>query len=150
MKTYSPKPGDIPEKWYVVDAQGQIVGRLAAQVARILRGKHLPTFSPHWNMGTHVIVVNAEKAVLTGRKMREKIYYHHTGWPHGLRAIKAQALHEKKPGEILRQAILGMLPKTRLGDAMQKRLRVFAGPTHTHEAQNPESLVINTRKAREE
>jgi len=150
MKTYSPKPGDLQEKWFIVDAEGQVVGRLAAKVAAVLRGKNLPTFSPHWNMGTHVIVINAEKAVLTGRKMRDKTYVHHTTWPHGLKSIKAQTLHQEKPGEILRQAILGMLPKTRLGDAMHKRLRVFAGPTHPHAAQQPEPLVIHTRKTRKE
>jgi len=150
MGTYSPKPGEIAEKWYVVDAEGQIVGRLAARIAAVLRGKHLPTFAPHWNMGTHVIVVNAEKTVLTGRKMREKTYVHHTGWPHGLKSVKARTLHEKKPGEILRQAIWGMLPKNRLGRAMRKRLRIFVGPTHTHAAQNPEPLVLRPRKAGEE
>ncbi len=150
MKTYSPKPGEIAEKWFVVDADGQIVGRLAAKVAGVLRGKHLPTFSPHWSMGTHVIVVNAEKAVFTGRKMRDKKYIYHTIWPHGLKETSAQKLSREKPGEILRQAILGMLPKTRLGAVMRKRLRVFAGPNHTHAAQNPEPLVIETRKNREE
>jgi len=148
--TYSPKPGDIAEKWYVVDAEGQGLGRLATRIAAILRGKHLPTFAPHWNMGTHVIVVNAEKVVLTGRKLREKKYIHHTGWPHGLKTTTARILNQEKPGELLRRAIWGMLPKNRLGHAMRKRLRVFAGPKHTHAAQNPEPLVIQSRKAGEE
>ena len=150
MGTYSPKPGDIAEKWFVVDADGQIVGRLASKIAAVLRGKHLPTFAPHWNMATHVIVVNADKAVLTGRKMRDKKYIYHTGIPHGLKTKVARILHAEKPGEILRQAIHGMLPKTRLGQGMRRRLRIFVGPTHTHAAQNPEPLVIETRKNSEE
>lgn len=150
MKTYSPKPGDIEEKWYVVDAEGQVVGRLAARIAEILRGKHLPQYSPHWDMRTHVIVVNAEKAVLTGRKMREKVYYRHSGWPGGLKALTAQQLNERKPGEILRKAVHGMLPKNRLGRLLRKRLRIFAGPTHCHAAQKPEPLEIETRQVGEE
>jgi len=150
MKTYSPKPGDIPEKWYLVDAEGQVVGRLAARIASILRGKHLPTYSPHWDMRTHVIVINAEKAVLTGRKMDKKIYYHHTGHPGGIKSISARHLNERKPGEILRKAVYGMLPKNRLGRSMRKRLRIFAGPTHTHAAQKPEPLDIQTRNVSEE
>jgi large subunit ribosomal protein L13 len=149
MKTYSPKPGDIPEKWYVVDAQGHVVGRLAAEIAKVLRGKNLPTFAPHWDMDTHVIVINAEKAILTGRKMRDKMYYRHTGWPGGLRSTTAQKLNTEKPGEVLREAVHGMLPKTRLGRAMRKRLRIFAGPTHEHEAQQPEPLEFTTRNVQE-
>ena len=150
MGTYSPKPGDIAEKWYLVDAEGQIVGRLAAQIAAVLRGKHMPQFAPHWNMQTHVVVVNAEKVILTGRKMREKKYIYHTGWPHGLKTTTAGTLKAAKPGEILRQAVIGMLPKTRLGQGMRRRLRIFVGPTHTHAAQQPESLTFRIRKAREE
>jgi large subunit ribosomal protein L13 len=150
MGTYSPKPGDIAEKWFVVDAEGQIVGRLAARIAAVLRGKHLPTFAPHWNMQTHVIVVNADKIAMTGRKMRQKKYIYHTGHPHGLKTKEARTLHAEKPGEVLRQAIHGMLPKTRLGQGMRKRLRIFVGPTHTHAAQNPEPLTFAIRKAREE
>ncbi len=150
MKTYSPKPGDIAEKWYVADATGQIVGRFAAKVAAVLRGKNFPQFAPHWNMGAHVVVINAEKAVFTGKKMEDKYYRYHTGWPHGLKEKQAKTLAVEKPGEILRQAILGMLPKTRLGERMKKRLRVFAGPNHPHGAQNPEPLVIETRKPRKE
>ena len=150
MKTYSPKPGDVAEKWYVVDAENQIVGRLAARIAQVLRGKDQPTFSPHWDMKAHVVVVNADKALLTGRKMREKVYYRHTRHPGGLRAITAQALSERKPGEILRKAIHGMLPKNRLGRLMRTRLRIFAGPDHTHKAQEPEPLELRTRKVREE
>jgi large subunit ribosomal protein L13 len=149
MKTYSPKPGDIAEKWYVVDAQGQVVGRLAAEIAKVLRGKHLPTFAPHWDMDTHVVVVNADKAVLTGKKMRDKMYYHHTGWPGGLKTASARTLSVEKPGEILRHAIHGMLPHTRLGRAMHKRLRIFAGPTHEHAAQMPEPLEFQTQKVQE-
>jgi len=150
MGTYSPKPGEIAEKWYVVDAEGQIVGRLAARIAKVLRGKHLPTFSPHWDMGSHVVVVNADKAVLTGRKMRDKVYYHHTGYPGGIKSVTAEKLNERKPGEVLRKAVHGMLPKNRLGRVMRKRLRIFAGPTHRHAAQNPEPLDLHTRETRKE
>lgn len=150
MRTYSPKLGEIAEKWYVVDAEGQVVGRLATRIANILRGKHLPTYSPHWDMATHVIVLNAGKAVLTGRKMSDKVYYHHTGYPGGIKSVTAQALNKRKPGEVLRKAVHGMLPKNRLGRAMRKRLRIFAGPTHCHAAQNPEPLDIHTRETRKE
>jgi len=150
MKTYSPKPADTVEKWYLVDAQGQIVGRLAARIARVLRGKHLPTFSPHWDMGTHVVVVNADKALLTGNKWRDKVYYHHTGYPGGIRAATALQMHERKPGEILRIAVHGMLPKNRLGRKLHKHLRIFPGPQHTHQAQQPEVLPLQTRRIREE
>ncbi|MBM3335496.1 50S ribosomal protein L13 [Candidatus Sumerlaeota bacterium] len=150
MKTYSPRPGDIAEKWYLVDAEGQTLGRFAARAAALLRGKHLACFSPHWDMKTHVVVINADKVVLTGRKMRQKLYIHHSGWPHGLKVTSAEKLKKDKPGEILRRAIYGMLPKTRLGRVMRKRLRVFAGPTHRHAAQNPEPITINARSTHEE
>lgn len=150
MKTYSPKPGDVQEKWYVIDAQDQIVGRLAARVAQVLRGKNLATYSPHWDMKAHVIVVNADKALLTGRKLREKVYYRHTGYPGGIRSISAQALNERKPGEVLRKAVHGMLPKNRLGRKLRTRLRIFAGPEHEHAAQKPEPLDLHTRAIREE
>lgn len=150
MKTYSPKPGEIPEKWYIIDAENQIIGRLAARISQVLRGKNLPTYSPHWDMQAHVVVVNADKALFTGRKMREKVYYRHTGYPGGIRSITAEALNERKPGEVLRKAVHGMLPKNRLGRVMRKRLRIFAGPEHEHQAQKPELLDLHTRAVREE
>jgi large subunit ribosomal protein L13 len=150
MKTYTPKAGELEEKWYIVDAENQVVGRLAARIAKVLRGKHLPTYAPHWDMGTHVVVINADKARLTGRKWRDKIYYHHTGYPGGIRSTTATQLNQSKPGEVLRHAVYGMLPKNRLGRAMRKRLRVFAGPTHRHAAQRPEPLDLHTRQVREE
>jgi large subunit ribosomal protein L13 len=150
MKTLSAKPSEIQERWYVVDARDQVLGRLAARIARVLRGKHLPNFTPHVNMGTHVIVLNAGEVKLTGNKWSEKTYYRHTGWPGGIRSATAEEMQAKKPGEILRIAVKGMLPKNRLGSATLTRLRIFAGPEHNHQAQKPESLDLHTRETREE
>ena len=150
MKTYTPKQGDLTEKWYVVDAQDQILGRLAARIAAVLRGKRMPTFTPYVNMQTHVIVVNAGKVRLTGKKMKTKIYYRHTLYPGGIRSTTAEQLLQKKPTELVRRAVRGMIPHNRLGSATMKRLRIYAQPTHPHQAQNPESLQLITRKAREE
>ena len=150
MKTYTPKQGDLTEKWYVVDAQDQILGRLAARIAAVLRGKRMPTFTPYANMQTHVIVVNADKVRLTGKKMKTKTYYHHTLYPGGIRSTTAEQLLQKKPTELVRRAVRGMIPHNRLGSATMKRLRIYAQPTHPHQAQNPEPLQLITRKAREE
>jgi large subunit ribosomal protein L13 len=150
MKTYAPKQGDITEKWYVVDAKDQILGRLAARIAAVLRGKRLPTFTPYADMQTHVIVINADKVRLTGKKLRTKTYYWHTLYRGGLRATTAQQLLQKKPTELLRRAVRGMIPHNRLGNATMKRLRIYAQPTHPHQAQNPELLPLITRKPREE
>ena len=150
MKTYTPKQGDLTEKWYVVDAQDQILGRLAARIAAVLRGKCLPTFTPYANMQTHVIVVNAGKVRLTGKKLKTKTYYHHTLYPGGIRSTTAEQLLQKKPTELVRRAVRGMIPHNRLGSATMKRLRIYAQPTHPHKAQNPEPLQLITRKAREE
>lgn len=150
MKTYTPKQGDLTEKWYVVDAQDQILGRLAARIAAVLRGKRMPTFTPYVNMQTHVIVVNADKVRLTGKKMKTKTYYHHTLYPGGIRSTTAEQLLQKKPTELVRRAVRGMIPHNRLGSATMKRLRIYAQPTHPHQAQNPEPLQLITRKAREE
>jgi len=150
VKTYTPKQGDLTEKWYVVDAQDQILGRLAARIAAVLRGKRLPTFTPYANMQTHVIVVNADKVRLTGKKMKTKTYYHHTLYPDGIRSTTAEQLLQKKPTELVRRAVRGMIPHNRLGSATMKRLRIYAQPTHPHQAQNPEPLQLITRKAREE
>lgn len=146
MSTYYPKAGDMKEKWYVVDAKGEIVGRLAARIASVLRGKTEPTFHPAVNPGTHVIVLNADKAVFTGTKLRNKKYHSHSGYPGGYKEISAGALEQKKPGETLRRAIKGMLPKSRLGDASLTRLRIYTSDEHPHKAQNP--VAVNLTKSR--
>lgn len=145
--TASANSATLEEKWYVVDAEGQILGRLASDIARVLRGKHMATFTPHVNMKTHVVVVNADKIRLTGDKWRSKKYYRHSGWVGGIRETNAEQLNEKKPGELVRLAVWGMLPKNRLGRATMKRLRIFQGPEHTHSAQKPEPLPARTAAA---
>lgn len=145
MRTYSPKKGDYEEKWYMVDAKDQVVGRLASRVAAVLRGKHMPGFAPHMSPNTHVIVINADQARFTGRKMSEKKYYHHTGYPGGIKSTTPKELLEKKPEEIIRHAVRGMIPKNSLGRATMKRLRIYTGSEHPHKAQMPETLEIETR-----
>ena len=140
MKSYTAKPADIERKWYVVDAEGKTLGRLATEVATVLRGKHKPTFTPHMDCGDYVIVVNAEKVDVTGKKRKEKIYKRHTGYPGGLREITFEKLIDKKPEEIVRHAVKGMMPKGKLGRQMYKKLKVYAGPEHNHTAQKPEVL----------
>jgi len=139
MKTFQAKPLEVKRKWHVVDAKGEILGRLATQVATLLRGKHKPIFTPHVDTGDHVIVVNAKDIRLTGKKLKNKIYHHHTGYPGGLKSISAEHLLQKKPTELVSKAIRGMLPKTTLGKHMAKKLRVYPGPDHPHAAQQPEA-----------
>jgi large subunit ribosomal protein L13 len=146
MSTYYPKAGDMKEKWYVVDAKGEVVGRLASRIANVLRGKSEPTFHPAVNPGTHVVVLNADKAVFTGSKLKSKKYHSHSGYPGGYKEISAGALEQKKPGETLRRAIKGMLPKSRLGDASLTRLRIYTSDQHPHQAQNP--VAVNLTKSR--
>ncbi|MEK6602927.1 MAG: 50S ribosomal protein L13 [Nitrospirota bacterium] len=141
-RTYSAKEADIKRKWYVVDAEGKTLGRLATQVAIVLRGKHKPTFTPHVDTGDHVIVVNAEKIHLTGDKVRQKTYYRHSGYPGGLKSETVKDLLERKPYVIVERAIKGMLPKTKLGKQIGRKLNVYAGPTHPHKAQQPEALAV--------
>ena len=141
-RTYSAKEADITRKWYVVDAEGKTLGRLATQVAIVLRGKHKPIFTPHVDTGDHVIVVNAEKIHLTGDKVRQKTYYRHSGYPGGLKSETVKDLLERKPYVIVERAIKGMLPKTKLGKQMGRKLNVYAGPTHPHKAQQPEALAV--------
>ncbi len=142
MRPYSPKASEITRKWYVVDAEDLVLGRLATEVARILRGKHKPTFAPHLDTGDHVIVVNAEKVVLTSNKADQKLVYRHSGYPGGLKSrTYAQAL-ALKPEDGVRRAVRGMLPKNRLGRQMLTKLKVYAGPNHPHSAQQPEALDI--------
>jgi large subunit ribosomal protein L13 len=146
-KTYMPKTLELKEQWYVVDAENQVVGRLASRIAMILRGKHTPLYAPHCNMRTHVVVVNAEKVRLTGNKWLEKNYYRHTGYLGNLKTISAQHLMEKKPTEVLRKAVRGMIPHTKLGDATMTRLRLYAGPEHPHKAQQPQKIeIVKVRK----
>ena len=142
MKTFQAKKEEVEHQWYVVNAEGKILGRLATELAKILRGKNKPTFTPHVDTGDFVIVVNAKKVVLTGKKMKDKTYYHHTGYPGGIREIKAEKLLAQKPTEMLRIAVKGMLPKTSLGRQMLLKLKIYPGPDHPHEAQKPVSLGI--------
>ena len=142
MKTVSAKT--IPEnrRWYVVDATDHTLGRLASQVAARLRGKHQPIFTPHADTGDFIIVINAEKIRLTGRKWQQKVYYRHSGYMGGLKSITANKLREKRPENLVRYAVWGMLPKNRLGRKLFKKLRVYAGPNHPHEAQQPQPLEL--------
>jgi large subunit ribosomal protein L13 len=138
----------VSRAWHLIDAEGQILGRLASQVATILRGKHKPTFTPHVDTGDCVVVVNASKIRLTGDKLNQKMYYRHSGYRGGLRATLARHLMEKEPEEIIRKAVVGMLPKTPLGHAMIKKLHVYPGPTHRHQAQGPAARALRwTAKA---
>ena len=140
--TYSAKQSDIKEKWIVVDAKGAVLGRLASTIAARLRGKHNPLFTPHVDSGDWVVVVNADKIVLTGRKWQQKLYYRHSGYIGGLKMITAQKLMEKRPEDLIRFAVKGMLPKNRLGRKLFKKLKVYAGDQHPHAAQQPEALVF--------
>ena len=142
MRTFSPTPSDIRRAWHVVDAEDLVLGRLSTEVARILRGKHKPTFAPHMDTGDHVIIVNAAKVVLTSDKADKKIAYRHTGYPGGLRETRYSDFMASKPEEAVRKAIKGMLPKNRLGRSMLGKLKVYAGPTHPHFAQNPVPLDL--------
>ncbi len=142
MKTYTPRPRDIERKWYVVDADGAVLGRLATEVAAILRGKHKPMFATHMDTGDHVIVVNAAGVRLTGTKAEQKVYYRHSGFPGGLREQGYTRLMAERPTLVVEKAIRGMLPKTRLGRQMISKLAVYAGPEHPHRAQKPEPLAI--------
>ena len=137
MKTFMPKAADITRQWYVVDAEGQVFGRVASQVANILRGKNKPEYTPHVDTGDYVIVVNAEKIHVTGKKLDQKIYYHHTGYVGGLKETKYRKLLAEKPEFAIRRAVVGMLPKGPLGRQMAKKLKVYAGPNHDHAAQKP-------------
>lgn len=138
MKSYIAKPQEVERKWYVLDAEGKTLGRLASEAASILRGKKKPIYTPHVDTGDYVIIINAEKIEVTGKKRKEKIYKRHTGYPGGLREITFEKLLARKPEEILRHAIKGMLPKGPLGREMAKKLKIYAGPEHKHEAQKPE------------
>ena len=142
MKTFMANAQTVERKWYVVDADGMTLGRLASQVAAILRGKNKPTYTPNCDTGDHVIVINAAKVVLTGKKLDQKVYYHHSGFAGGLKETKYRKLMAEKPEFAVKHAVLGMLPKGPLGRQMARKLRVYAGPEHEHEAQKPEVLEL--------
>jgi large subunit ribosomal protein L13 len=142
MKTYSVKEADITRSWWLVDAEGIALGRLAAELAKILKGKNKPIYTTHMDVGDNVIVVNAGKVMLTGNKLQKKIYYRHSGYPGGLKEIPYEVLMQDKPELVVEKAVRGMLPKNRLGRSMLRKLHVYAGPEHPHQAQKPEKLVL--------
>lgn len=142
MKTFSPTPKDINREWFVVDAQDQVLGRLASQIAHRLRGKHKPEFAPHMDNGDFIVVVNCEKIKVTGNKMTDKKYYRHSGWVGGLKTTQLGDMLADKPARVLTAAVRGMLPKNRLGRAMLKKLKIYAGTEHPHTAQNPQPLTL--------
>jgi large subunit ribosomal protein L13 len=141
MKTYVPKAGDVERQWYIVDASGQTLGRLASDIARVLRGKHKPVYTPNQDVGDHVVVINAEKIVVSGKKMTDKLYHRHSGYPGGLRTMTLEQMLQRHPDRVLHTAVRGMLPRTKLGAEMLGKLRVYAGPAHPHEAQKPAELA---------
>ena len=142
MPTPMPKENEIERKWFVVDAEGKVLGRLATRIATILRGKHKPLFTPHLDVGDHVVVLNAEKVHLTGRKLQNKQYRWHTGYIGGLREVSAEKMLKTHPERVIEWAVQGMLPKNRLGRAMAKKLKVYRGPAHPHQAQQPQVLEV--------
>ncbi len=146
MKTYMPRQEDIEHCWYVVDAQGIPLGRLASRVAHVLRGKHKPIFTPHLDVGDFVIVINADKVVLTGKKWDNKIYYHHSNYPGGLKQTVYREMHNKFPERVVELAIRRMLPKNKLGRKMFKKLKVYRGDQHPHQAQKPQVLELNIQR----
>lgn len=139
MKTFMAKPGELEKKWYVLDGEGKVLGRLAVEAASILRGKHRPTFTPNVDTGDHVIVINADKVILTGGKLQKKKYIRHSGYPGGLKVTNYATLMNAKPEFAVRKAIVGMLPHNRLGADMARKLKVYRGPEHPHQAQKPEA-----------
>lgn len=145
MKTYSMKPAEVDKKWYVVDAEGLVLGRMASEIAKILRGKHKPGYTPHVDCGDNVIVVNAEKVQLTGRKLTDKRYYWHTGYPGGIKDRTAGQLMETHPERVVHKAVERMVPRGPLGRRQMSNLRVYAGSAHPHEAQQPEALDLAAR-----
>ena len=142
MKSYIAKPAEVERKWYVIDAEDKTLGKIASEVASILRGKKKPIYTPHVDTGDYVIVINAEKVLVTGKKEEQKIYKSHSGYPGGLKETTLRELRAKKPEEIIRHAVKGMMPKGKLGRQMFKKLKVYAGPEHPHTAQNPEEWTF--------
>ncbi len=142
MKSYMARPQEVERKWYVVDAEGQTLGRLATQIARVLRGKNKAQYTPHIDTGDFVVVINADRIEVTGRKAEQKIYYRHTGYPGGLKEVSYERMMDRKPTEIVRKAVWGMMPKSRLARAQFKKLKIYAGPEHPHAAQEPQPLEV--------
>lgn len=142
MKTYVPKKTEIKKKWYLVDAEGKILGRLASKIAQVLSGKNKPIYTPYLDTGDFVVVINAKKVKVTGNKEKKKIYYHYSGYPGGMKEIVYEKLMEKKPTIIIQKAVRGMLPKSKLGRKMLKKLKIYAGTEHRHQAQNPEKIEL--------
>ncbi len=145
MRTYTPKASEITREWWVIDAEGKVLGRLATEVAKVLRGKHKPTYTPNLDVGDHVVIVNADKVVLTSDKAQRKIQWRHSGFPGGIKSQTYAEALDRAPAEAVRRTITGMLPKTRLGAQMATKLKVYAGPEHPHAAQQPKPLEIDPR-----
>ncbi len=148
--TYMAKETDVERRWYLIDAAGQPLGRLASEIARLLRGKHKPTYTPHVDTGDHVVVVNAEKVMLSGKKAQQKMYYRHSGYPGGMKKISFQEMIARHPERVIYLAVRRMLPSNRLGRAMFKKMKVYAGPEHPHRAQKPETRVFNPKRVAEQ
>lgn len=143
MKTFSANAQNVEHNWYVVDAENAVLGRLATEIAHRLRGKHKPEYTPHCDTGDYIVVVNAEKIAVTGKKMTDKLYHHHTGFPGGLKTVNLRDLLDRHPTRAIESAVKGMLPKNKLGRAMMKKLKIYAGSEHQHQAQQPEVLTLN-------
>ena len=143
MKSYMARPLEVERKWYVVDAEGQTLGRLATRIAAVLRGKTKAQYTPHIDVGDFVVVVNADRIEVTGRKSEQKMYYRHTGYPGGLKEVSYERMMDRKPTEIVRKAVWGMMPKSRLARAQFKKLKIYAGSEHPHAAQDPQPLEVN-------
>lgn len=142
MKTFSAKPHEVKRDWFIIDASDKVLGRLATEVARRLRGKHKAEYTPHVDTGDYIVIINAEKISVTGRKFKEKMYYHHSGFPGGIKSISFDKLQEKNPVRIIERAVKGMLPKNPLGRDMYRKLKIYAGAEHPHAAQQPQQLEI--------
>ncbi len=142
MKTFSAKPQTVKRDWYVIDADNKVLGRLATEIARRLRGKHKTEYTPHVDTGDYIVIVNAAKVALTGNKEQDKVYYHHTGYPGGIKAKTAEKMRQEHPERIIERAVKGMLPKNPLGRAMFRKLKIYAGPEHQHQAQQPKVLEV--------
>jgi large subunit ribosomal protein L13 len=140
MKTFSAKPAEVKRDWYIIDAKGKTLGRMASEIARRLKGKHKPEYTPHVDTGDNIVVVNAEKVHVTGKKITDKIYYRHSGFPGGIKSLSFEKLIEKAPERVIQLAVKGMLPKNPLGRAMLRKLKVYAGPDHVHSSQQPQTL----------
>lgn len=148
MRTYTPKASEIQRSWHVIDAEGMVHGRLCTEVARLLRGKHKPTYTPNMDTGDHVIVINADKIVITSNKAERTFVYTHSGYPGGLKQVSFADMLAKQPDELIRRSVKGMLPKNRLGRQMLRKLKVYAGPTHPHAAQQPQPYAVDHARAR--